>query len=635
MFIGLQDFDIDIFLKLDDEGIYIYYVDFDSLPKIIDYVPLGSFDDEGKLLLKTLPIKDRINVGLEFMHRDGYAKYTDESLEDMIRVDLFLEQFGNIPEVIEFFEPYLKRCDENIPAEWCSECNKDGIELNCAINIPAKEFLKYSGEPINSWSVQVQGDKLKNNNGVVTIEAKVYTKDSDGVNQTARDVKLYDLNFTKLATDELDTHRGRHAWTSNHLGEVNINVIPKTRDRTPNFSGTVKNLINNELLLKIKSLTDTTFEEYKTTAFYNTNNEWFFTVPYSEALPDGKYMLTIIGKDSEGLPIERTEEFLIDNHATIVLTEYSQGFIGLSERLTYMVIRGSTEDVEVGYPVKITFDGRKYTTPVLDNGHFKLIIPSETIEGLVHETGYNIIAEVDDALGNTASVIESIFVDFEVPVPIIEISPNITLDVLRDAIYNNKTITIYGTVGGDAMPNDSIQVHVNGSPFATNVYEDKRFPDNPVEADIDYSDLYYLTILYFNGIYRTYPEYIDDSGTYSMLTDIDFNLNKYSMMFNIKEFFTKEFIYYLKCLPGSLPFGNDYGTEIKLAVQTKNFIVRQMEVETEIRTFIKQFNNIYGKLVILKDIKLESKEMDSGADTWIISVYADIQKERLIYRLEI
>ena len=634
MFIGLQDFDIDIFLKLDDEGIHIYYVDFNSLPKIAEYVPLGSFDDDGKLLLKTLPMKDRINISLEFMHRDLYAEYKDESLEDMIRVDRFLEQFGNIPEVVEFFEPYLAMCDGDIPKEWCSDCVDDGVEAKCAISIPAKEFLKYSGTPIKAWSVQVTGDELQNDNGVITIQAKVYTKDSDGTMRSAQDIKLYDMNSIERSTRNLDAYRGRYAWTSNHLGEVNINSIPNTRDRTPTFSGTVKNLINNEMLLKINSSTDTTFE-YKTTAFYNVNNDWSFTVPYSEALVDDNYVLTVIGKDSDGQPVESTENFTIDNQAIIILTDYSNGFINLAESKTYMTVKGSTEDVEDGYPVKITFNSRKYTTPVLVDGTFEIIIPSEAIDELMHGVGYDITAEVEDFAGNEASITESIFVDLQEPVPTIEISPEITVAILQDAIDNNKTIDIYGTVHGDAMINDSIQTHVNTIPFATNVFEDTRFPSNPVESDIDYSDLYYLTILYFNGIYRTYPEYIQDSGTYQMLTDVDFNLNKYSLMLNIKEFFTKEFIYYLKCLPGSLPFGNDYGTGIKLAVQTKNFIIRQLEIESEIKFFIKQFNAVYGNVVLLRDITLVSQESDIGADTWRIEVYADIQKERLIYRLEI
>ena len=74
MFIGLEDFDIDIFLRLDDENIDIYYTDFETLPQLANIVPLGSFDSDGKLKLIKLPMEDRIKIGIEFFHRDGFGK---------------------------------------------------------------------------------------------------------------------------------------------------------------------------------------------------------------------------------------------------------------------------------------------------------------------------------------------------------------------------------------------------------------------------------------------------------------------------------------------------------------------------------------------------------------------------------
>ena len=88
-------------------------------------------------------------------------------------------------------------------------------------------------------------------------------------------------------------------------------------------------------------------------------------------------------------------------------------------------------------------------------------------------------------------------------------------------------------------------------------------------------------------------------------------------------------------MPGSLPFGNDYGTHIKLLVQTKNSIVRQLELEGEINFFIENFNTVYGDIVQVKSIYIVSQESDLGADTWLVEVFADIQKDRLVYRLEI
>ena len=308
MFIGLEDFDIDIFLRLDDSGIFIYYSDFETIPQLVNYVPLGSFDSSGKILLTALNMTDRISTGLEFMHRDGYAEYNPITMESLIRIDLFINQFNNIPEVMEFFDPYLGLCETATPPEWCSQCND-------------------STRP-----------------------------------------EFYDPNY------------------------------------------------------------------------------------------------------------------------------------------------------------------------------------------------------------DTCSIL----------VPI-----------------------------------------------------DEFIKTDPITGVKDYSDLYYVIIMYFNGIYRTSPTNAQEFGTYELLTDVDFDLNKYSLIINIKEFFTKEFIYFLKCPPGSLPFANDYGTDIKYSVQTKNFIIRQLRIESEIQFFISKFNEVYGDLVQLQNITLKNLESDIGADTWRIEVFATIHKDRLVYRLEL
>jgi hypothetical protein len=304
MLIGLENFDIDMFLRLDDTGIKIYYSDFETLPQLSKMVPLGSFSAEGELELVTLNIKTRVDIGLEFMHRDLYAEYDPTTMESLIRIDKFLEQFKNIPEVISFFDPYLALCETPNPPNWCTKCqNKltyyDPNYSTCSVAVPVSEFIKI----------------------------------------------------------------------------------------------------------------------------------------------------------------------------------------------------------------------------------------------------------------------------------------------------------------------------------------------DPVTQEPDYSDLYFIVVMYFNGIYRTSPENAQEFGTYQLLTDIDFDLNKYSLIINIKEFFTREFVYFLKTAPGSIPFANDYGTEIKNAVQTKNFIIRQLSVESEIQFFILKFNTVYGSLVKLKDINLKSVETDVGRDSWIIEVHAEIQKDRLIYRL--
>lgn len=332
MLIGLNDFDTNMFLVLDDSNIFIYYSDFDTVPGLVDLVPIGSFDDETESYLwKNLDYDVRIEVALLFMQRDLYARIDPNSKEVLIDKELFLREFGNIPEVVNFFKPYEDICE-----------NFD------------------MGEPV---------------------------------------------------------------------------------EMPPSWQGW-----------------DTPIEE-----------NWVYLDPR-----DSKY---------------------------------------------YM-------------------DWRNY--------------PCWCQE-----------------------------------------CPDYTF----------------------------------GDPRCMCAFEIPTWTMPP-------SDLYFLSIVYFNGIYRTRPESIQDFGLFDVLTDVDFEQNKYSLMVNIKEFFTKEFQWFLKTTPGDIPFGSDFGTRIKEAVQTKDNVIRRIEIENEINFFIFNFNKTYNDWVQVKEIKIENRQTDVGGNTWYIDVHAKILEEELIFRIQ-
>lgn len=166
------------------------------------------------------------------------------------------------------------------------------------------------------------------------------------------------------------------------------------------------------------------------------------------------------------------------------------------------------------------------------------------------------------------------------------------------------------------------------------VYEFYNTQYDPVtQPEKYYEDLYYITVVYFNGIYRTVPEVAEKLGSYDLFTDIDFEQNKYSMIINLKEFFTKEFIYFLKTPVGTLPFANDYGTDIKYAIQTKNTEVQQTKIQDEIDFFVDKFNQVYEDIVLIRSVNIIQNYGEIGADSWTIEVYATVAQERLVYRL--
>jgi len=713
MFLGLKDFDIDIFLRLDDENIYLYYDDMETLPQIANYLPLGSFDEEGKLKFKTIDMENRIKIGMEFLHRDGYAEYEELSMRSLIRVDRFMEQFSNIPEVEEFFDKYIERCETSTPPEWCTSC-KDGDQLQedcpsyydpdfdtCAIKVPTDEFLGVAGDPILRFDANIPTEIfLENSSNIVT--ASIQVRDSDGTVVTASDSETYNI----LPTSNIST--------TPYITVENDSI---TTNHRPTFSGETYGIKSPLTLELISSITKNYIINFDDTT---TISNWEFEIPTADFLPDGDYVVKVTGElktstDTEGItstikiitpniiinpigvinntkpvfsgeafgitgsltifidgqehkyeeipiinnfwrfecPIElidgthtlevsgewnysphdfgstsATQTFGIDTTATLDLFPPSSGFINEYEYHSDLLINGITEDIESGRPITISLNGYDYET-IIENNSFEVVVPRERVEKLVDGTHYLVEARTSDLLGNQAKDTEVILIDLQRPVP------NIDLEEIQDINPNTESILITGLVSGDARAGDLVTITVGSYTYDALVYKDTKYPIGDYNLEIDYSELYYIIILYFNGIYRTNPDYAQNFGTYNILTDINFDLNYYSLIIDIKEFFTKEFIYFLKTMPGSLPFANDFGTEIKLAVQTKNYIVQQLEIEAEINFFIRNFNALYGDLVYVKDIIIKNQESDIGADSWLIEVFANIQQDRLIYRLEI
>jgi hypothetical protein len=343
MLIGVKDFDVDVFLRFNDENIYIYYSDFETIPDLAQYIPLGSFDNEGKFQLIRLDMKSRVKVGLLFMERDLFMKYNIDTYKLDIDISRVYDEFRMIPEIVIFCEKYFKLCSE-------PEAKKD-----------------------------------QNGNIIYDPEGNV----------------IYDIP----------------EWCTNC-------------DST---------------------ITNTSCPEY--------------------CLPPKK--------SSTGIP---------------------------------------------------------------ENG-CAIYIP---------------------------------------------------VDVFCDDEYDPNT--------------------------------------NP---DQYYKDLYYLIVVYFNGIYRTTPEEAQLYSFYNILTDVDFELNKYSLIINMKEFFTKELIYYLNTVPGALPFGNDFGTHLKEVIQTKNLEVKKIMVENEIDFFVINFNKMWGEFVTIYKVDIDQGFTKTGGDMWVVSIFAQVEKDRLTYRIEI
>jgi len=680
MFIGLEDFDIDIFLRLDDSDIFIYYIDFETMPVLTNFVPLGSFDSEGKLLLNKIPIQDRVQVGLEFMLRDLYAEYHQGSQEPFIRADRFLNEFGNIPEIVEFFDPYLNRCDSDTPPDWCPDCLDTP---DCPISIPSSEFLKIKGPGIKRFKVSVPTQDFIDSS-VSYLAAEVHTTDETGDTYVGSAVEQFLIPSTPspsgstLGTEQLGsisttspTIKGLAINTQStitvYFGTDSVSTVTKLNGEWEVEIGPVAPGINTARIESFSTIDGSLIQE---TLSYSVEPATAGIVPIgvvsnptpsisgkaagiqghleiivegvsyiAEPDPLGYWTITtrelqnpdqtievIFTAAADGIQYTETTTIVIDTTAVIVLDRINSGYINTPEHTQDLIVSGKVQGIEDGQTITTRLNGRKYYTNT-DQNSFEVIIPAHEISALIDGELYQIEAWGRDLSGNIGRDTTQILID------LVKVHPVINIDPIE--VGTEQYTTVSGVVSGDAKVGDTIKVRLNNNTVVGYVYEDTKYPGNNQGYDIDYSDLYYLVVVYFNGIYRTSPQKVQNFGTYSLLSDINFELNNYSMVLNVKEFFTTQFKNFLKTIPGSIPFASEYGTTIKLVVQTKNFIVQQLEVQAEINRFISNFNNIYGELVIVKDIKLISQESSVGADSWVIEVYASIQKDRLVYRLEI
>lgn len=152
------------------------------------------------------------------------------------------------------------------------------------------------------------------------------------------------------------------------------------------------------------------------------------------------------------------------------------------------------------------------------------------------------------------------------------------------------------------------------------------------------ADLYYLIVLYFSSTYRDRVPtgtgiQSQVSKSYDVLTDIDFELNHYTIMQKVSNFFFYSFKNYLKITPGDIPFQNNIGTILKDVIQTKNTVVRRVTVENEINGFIDAFNNVYSDIINILNISIVNNQTQSGGDAWVVEIMANVDNEMIQFNL--
>ena len=118
----------------------------------------------------------------------------------------------------------------------------------------------------------------------------------------------------------------------------------------------------------------------------------------------------------------------------------------------------------------------------------------------------------------------------------------------------------------------------------------------------------YIGVLFFIGYYKieNFKEY--SVIEYNFLTDINFELNDFGLITDMKTFFLSEFLTFLRTNTGSFFGSNSFGSNVKYLIQTKNLGDVSEKVYLDIKGFINDINVLYGDFIDLIDFKINNSE---------------------------
>jgi hypothetical protein len=176
--------------------------------------------------------------------------------------------------------------------------------------------------------------------------------------------------------------------------------------------------------------------------------------------------------------------------------------------------------------------------------------------------------------------------------------------------------------------------------FPNNVYYEQVFntmtPD--LVIDINNEKIYFykwekindniknfVGVLFFTAFYKieNFKEYAKIE--YNYFTDIEFDFNNFNLITDMKQFFITEFINFLYTNSGQFFGSYDFGSNLKLLVQTKSFHNTYEKIYFDIKGFINDLNVLYNDFIELLDFKI-----DTSIDYQIkIFVFVKINNDKL------
>ncbi|MCG3098800.1 Ig-like domain-containing protein [Enterobacter sp. DRP3] len=209
---------------------------------------------------------------------------------------------------------------------------------------------------------------------------------------------------------------------------------------------------------------------------------WQAAVPAADVSQwaDGSLNIKASAQDASGNPV--TIGTVVDvDLAPVAITLNSvtdDNVLNAAEKGQYLVLSGTSSNVEAGQTVTITFAGKTYTTTVDANGDWTYTVPAADLSGL-KDGDASVQVSVTNVNGNAASSAREFSVDTTAPTVTIN---TISHDNMLNAAEAAQDLTLSGTSTAEA--GQTVTVTFNGNNYTAQVQLDGSWTLDVPAADM-------------------------------------------------------------------------------------------------------------------------------------------------------
>ena len=304
-----------------------------------------------------------------------------------------------------------------------------------------------------TWSVDVAGSVLAGN---TSVSASVSASDAAGNTTTANASHTYTVDTTAEATIAIDS------VTSDNV--VNATESGNTVTITGSVGGDAKE--GNTVTVHVG--------EHEFTATVEEGGTWSVGVAGSVLAGNTSISASVSASDAAGntTTANASHTYSVDTvaSATITINDVtSDNVVNAAESGDTVTITGSVGgDAKEGDTVTVHVGEHEFSATVTENGAWSVDVAGSVLAG---NTSVSASVTATDAAGNTATADASHSYTVDTTASATVTINDVTVDNVVNAAESGGTVSITGSVGGDAKEGDTVTVHVGEHEFTATVEE--------------------------------------------------------------------------------------------------------------------------------------------------------------------